>query len=97
VRKLPYNAESLTTPAVSRVFLVLSFASHWIRAHFVVDARTASFSAASVHLCHPNLPEPVYAKLEEGLAALVQLAGADAGVYAKLAEGLVARKKSEEG
>ncbi len=36
------------------------------------------------------------AKLEEGLAALVQLAGADAGVYAKLAEDLVARKKSEE-
>ena len=36
------------------------------------------------------------AKLEEGLAALVQLAGADAGVYAELAEGLIARKKSEE-
>ena len=36
------------------------------------------------------------AKLEEGLAALVQLAGADAGVYAKLAEDLVARKRSEE-
>ncbi len=36
------------------------------------------------------------AKLEERLAALVQLAGADAGVYAKLAEDIVARKKSEE-
>jgi hypothetical protein len=36
------------------------------------------------------------AKLEEGLAALVQLAGADAGVYAKLAEDLAARKKREE-
>lgn len=36
------------------------------------------------------------AKLEEGLAALVQLAGADAGVYATLGEELVARRKSEE-
>jgi len=36
------------------------------------------------------------AKLEEGLAALVQLAGANPEVYAKLAEDLVARKKSEE-
>jgi hypothetical protein len=35
------------------------------------------------------------AKLEEGLAALVQLAGADAGVYARMAEELVARKKNE--
>ena len=34
-------------------------------------------------------------KLEEGLAALVQLAGADAGAYARMAEELVARKKNE--
>jgi hypothetical protein len=36
------------------------------------------------------------AKLEEGLATLVQLAGTDAGVYAGLVEELVARKKNEE-
>jgi hypothetical protein len=36
------------------------------------------------------------AKLEEGLAALVQLAGANPEVYAKLTEDLVARKKREE-
>jgi hypothetical protein len=36
------------------------------------------------------------AKLEEGLAALVQLVGANPEVYAKLAEDLVARKKTEE-
>jgi hypothetical protein len=36
------------------------------------------------------------AKLAEGLAALVQLAGANPEVYAKLTEDLVARKKREE-
>jgi len=36
------------------------------------------------------------AKLEEGLATLVQLAGTDASVYDKLAQELIARRKSEE-
>lgn len=36
------------------------------------------------------------AKLEEGLAAIVQLAGADVEVYARLAGDLVARKRNEE-
>jgi len=50
------NAESLTTPALSRVFSLL----YWqIRAHFSVGARTASFSAAAVSLCHPNLLSPL--------------------------------------
>jgi hypothetical protein len=49
------NAVSLTTPAVSRVFSLLFFQT-WT--HFSVGARTASFSAASVHLCHPNLLSP---------------------------------------
>src|ERR1700693_1931116 len=49
------NAESLTTPAVSRVFF---FFSTKTRTHFSVGARTASFTAASVHLYHPNLLSP---------------------------------------
>src|ERR1700676_1256622 len=49
------NALSLTTPALSRVFSLLYCQT---RAHFSVGARTASFSAASVHLCHPNLLSP---------------------------------------
>ena len=49
------KAESLTTPAVSRVFF---FFSTKTRTHFSVGARTASFSAASVHLYHPNLLSP---------------------------------------
>jgi len=47
--------QSLTTPAVSRVF---SLFYHCIRPHFFVGAQTASFSAASVHRCHPNSLRP---------------------------------------
>src|SRR5271170_3138657 len=46
---------SLTTPALSRVFRLLYYQT---RAHLSVGARTASFSAASVHPCHPNLLSP---------------------------------------
>ena len=46
------NAVSLTTPAVSRVFSLLFQET---RAHFSVGARSTSFSAACVSLCHPNL------------------------------------------
>jgi hypothetical protein len=49
------NALSLTTPALSRVFRLLYYQ---IRTHLSVGARTASFSAASVHPCHPNLLSP---------------------------------------
>src|SRR5580700_2152009 len=49
------NAVSLTTPAVSRVF---SLRYCQTRAHFSVGARTASFSVAPVHRCHPNLLGP---------------------------------------
>jgi hypothetical protein len=42
-------------PAVSRVFF---FFSTKTRTHFSVGARTASFTAASVHLYHPNLLSP---------------------------------------
>ena len=52
-----FNAESLTTPAVSRVFSLLFYQT---RAHFSVAARSASFSAAAVSLCHPNLFSPFY-------------------------------------
>src|SRR3984893_9518909 len=55
VAKWTFNAVPLTTPALSRVF---SFLYYQIRPHFSVGARTASFSAAAVSLCHPNLLSP---------------------------------------
>jgi len=55
IPQVPINAVSLTTPAVARVFF---FAYQWIRTYLCVGARTASFSAASAHPCHPNLLSP---------------------------------------
>jgi len=57
LRLLPFHAypSAITTPALSRVFF---FFSTKTRTHFSVGARTASFSAASVHLGHPNLLSP---------------------------------------
>jgi len=71
----------------------------WLRDNdAAIDLLTAhfGFNPLELRITAAATDDAARAKLEEGLAALVQVAGADSEVYAQLAEDLAARKKTEE-